>query len=58
METEKVKIQCHVDKETAEKLQLEADDQTRKLGPHATHILTQHAKQLPKPFVSKKEYVN
>lgn len=56
MGSDKVRIQCDVDKDTANRLRVEADQNTRKLGPHSAHILKQYAKELPKPYVSKQEY--
>jgi len=43
------RLQPLVDDVTAAKLQSEADQQSRKISPHAAHILKEHAKTLPMP---------
>ena len=59
METgKKVTRQVVLDADLDAKLQVDADNESRKLSPHISHIIKQHiAKvELDKPFVPKKQY--
>lgn len=55
---EKKLIPARVDTDIQDKLKIEADEENRTFSNHVETVLKRHVekKELPKPYVSKKEY--